>query len=185
MTKNRIKANINLHNSYPILLQGQSGSTSVRYSLFLSQEVGFRQAKKRDAGFKKQKKFSKKVSKYQPSVSQFVNHLTYRLIAFSHGRESIRKVSAICQYLSAGRTKLLRSRQCQECKALIMCLQRPLPTAGLALPRRLGHYMPTVWARHARKTFTSRVIEIWGPYFHKNTGRCAASTRKTSPWHTT
>ena len=134
---------------------------------------------------KNKKKFSKKVSKYQPSVSQFVNHLTYRLIAFSHGRESIRKVSTICQYLSAERTKLLRSRQCQECKALIMCLKRPLPTAGLALPRRLGHYMPTVWARHARKTFTSRVIEIWGPYFHKNTGRCAASTRKTSPWHTT
>ena len=31
----------NLYNSYPFLLQGPTGSTSVRYSLFLSQKVGF------------------------------------------------------------------------------------------------------------------------------------------------
>ena len=32
---------LNLHNSYPFLLQGPTDSTSVRYSLFLSQKVGF------------------------------------------------------------------------------------------------------------------------------------------------
>ena len=31
---------INLHNSCPFLLQGPTGSTSVRYSLFLSQKAG-------------------------------------------------------------------------------------------------------------------------------------------------
>ena len=31
---------LSLHNSYPFLLQGPTDSTSVRYSLFLSQKVG-------------------------------------------------------------------------------------------------------------------------------------------------